>query len=248
VEGNRKMKKGASNPTETKTDNENSKLLALTQALADPLRLVILQHLMSGAMTVSELIALTGESQSKVSNHLAILRESGLVKTTRQGRQIIYELKDLAVGQLIESLSLVAGTVPAHIGKSPSLIKARTCYDHLAGQLGVQVLDSLIEKQAITLEPDQAVLRLGGNASTVFEALNIDLKAVAKEKRKFAYSCLDWTERRPHLGGALGAVIWVYFMEQGWAMRQPGTRALILTEKGQQGLKQWLDLDFGDAL
>jgi DNA-binding transcriptional ArsR family regulator len=243
-----KMKKGTNNLSETKADNANTKLYELTQALADPLRLVILQYLMSGAVTVSELIALTGESQSKVSNHLAILRESGLVKTTRQGRQIIYELKDLAVGQLIESLSLVAGTVPAHIWKSPSLIKARTCYDHLAGQLGVQVLEKLIEKQAIALEPDEAVLRFGANATKVFEAISIDLKAVAKEKRKLAYPCLDWTERRPHLGGALGAAIWVSFMEQGWAVRQPGTRALILTKAGQQGLKHWLDLDFGDAL
>jgi len=218
----------------------NNRLFELAQALADPLRLIILQHLMSGAATVSELVALTGEAQSKVSNHLALLRERELVIATRQGRQMVYELKDLAVGQLVESLTLVAGTVPAQIWKSQALIKARTCYDHLAGRLGVTILKGLVSKKALLVQEDGQMLELGPAAPELFGEIGINLREVAREKRKFAYNCLDWTERQPHLGGGLGAAIWVRFMEQGWVLRQPGSRALVLSPAGQQGVESWL--------
>src|SRR6266516_5532248 len=89
--------------------DQNNQLFTLAQALADPLRLGVLQHLMEGPATVSELQSLTGESQSKVSNHLAVLRESGLVRATREGRQMVYTLRYASVGQLVDSLTVVAG-------------------------------------------------------------------------------------------------------------------------------------------
>src|SRR5215469_18290877 len=116
--------------------SEAEHLAAVTQALADPLRLAMLQQLMGGPSSVSELVALTQSTQPNISNHLALLRARGLVRSARQGRQVVYELRDPSVAQLVEALSLVAGV---STGKSratrptPAVALARTCYDHLAG-------------------------------------------------------------------------------------------------------------------
>jgi DNA-binding transcriptional ArsR family regulator len=223
----------------------NTPVLELAQALADPLRLAILQSLMSGPATVSELMSLSGATQSNVSNHLALLRERGLVRATRQGRQMVYELRDASVGQLVESLAQVAGGAPSFVQKSAPLVRARTCYDHLAGRLGVALFDALVARGA--LHPpasSRGPLELGSNAAEVFGVLGIDLAAARRERRKFATACLDWTERRPHLGGALGAVLWARCVELGWVVRQPGTRAIILTDAGKQGLRDLLAVEF----
>src|ERR1041385_648613 len=128
--------------------SENKNLLKLLQALGDPVRLAVLQHLMGGSATVSELVAIAGASQPNVSNHLASLREQRLVKATRVGRQMVYELADASVAQLIEALSRVSGAPPPDI-KTPSVIQARTCYDHLAGKLGVALFDALVGHKAL---------------------------------------------------------------------------------------------------
>lgn len=222
----------------------NTPVLALAQALADPLRLLLLQHLIEGPATVSELVAATGEAQSKLSNHLAVLRERELVRAKREGRQVVYSLRDASVAQLIESLSAVAGQTPQKLWKSPQLVKARTCYDHLAGRLGVALFDALAARGA--LRPPAAPrepLETGPAAAEVFGALGIDLAAARRERRKFATACLDWTERRPHLGGALGAAVWAQCVERGWVVRQPGTRAIILTAAGKQALRDLLAIE-----
>lgn len=222
----------------------NETLVELAQALADPLRLLLLQHLMEGPATVSELMAVTGEAQSKLSNHLALLRERGLVRATRQGRQMVYELRDASVGQLVESLAQVAGGAPVFTQKSAPLVRARTCYDHLAGRLGVALFDALVARGALQ-SPTAArgPLEPGPAAAEVFGAFGIDLAALRRERRKFATACLDWTERRPHLGGALGAALWAQCVERGWVVRQPGTRAIILTDAGKQGLRDLLAVE-----
>lgn len=228
---------------------QNNMLVALAQALADPVRLAILQSLMSGPATVSELMALTGATQSNVSNHLALLRERGLVRATRQSRQMVYELRDASVGRLVESLAQVAGGAQATAQKSAPLVRARTCYDHLAGRLGVALFDALIERGALLPPAAQpGLLEPGPAAAEVFGAFGIDLAAARRERRKFATACLDWTERRPHLGGALGAALWARCVERGWVVRQPGTRAVILTDAGKQGLRDVLAVELkGDV-
>jgi DNA-binding transcriptional ArsR family regulator len=219
--------------------NENDQLFTLAQALADPLRLVILQHLMEGPATVSELQSLTGASQSKVSNHLALLRERDLVHATREGRQMIYSLRDASVGQLVESLTVVAGMVPTRLWKSPQLVAARTCYDHLAGRYGVALFDALLAQDAIK-QPEEmrGDVELGSKGPEIFEKLGLDLKALRRERRRFAFACPDWTERRPHLGGVLGAALWAQFVERGWVVKQQGTRAIIVTDLGKQKLRE----------
>lgn len=217
----------------------NETLVELAQALADPLRLLLLQHLMEGPATVSELVAVTGEAQSKLSNHLAVLRERGLVHAKRQGRQVEYTLRDASVAQLIESLSAVAGQVPQKLWKSPQLIEARTCYDHLAGRYGVAVLNTLVAQSALVLPttPDTEI-QPGQRFHETFAALGVDLASVRRERRRFALACLDWTERRPHLGGALGAALCSLFIKQGWVVKQQGTRAVIVTREGQSWFRE----------
>ena len=222
----------------------NEILVELAQALADPLRLLILQHLIEGPATVSELISVTGEAQSKLSNHLAVLRERELVRARREGRQMVYTLRDASVAQLIESLSVVAGKVPQKLWKSPQLVEARTCYDHLAGRYGVALLDALVARSAL-LPPGEprAEIQPGPLFQETFAELGIDLEAARRERRRFALACLDWTERRPHLGGALGAALWVQFVKQGWGVKQQGTRAVIVTREGQAWFQKRLGVE-----
>ncbi|HEX6778862.1 MAG TPA: metalloregulator ArsR/SmtB family transcription factor [Ktedonobacterales bacterium] len=228
----------------------NIPVLELAQALADPLRLAILQSLMSGPATVSELMSLSGATQSNVSNHLALLRERGLVRATRQGRQMVYELRDASVGQLVESLAQVAGAPPSPaVQTSAPLVRARTCYDHLAGRLGVALFDALVARGALqSPAAARGPLELGPAAAEVFGAFGIDLAALRRERRKFATACLDWTERRPHLGGALGAALWAECVARGWVVRQPDTRAIILTDAGEQGLRDLLAVELQERV
>lgn len=218
---------------------ESDQLVMLAQALADPLRLVVLQQLMAGPTTVSELQSLTGASQSNLSNHLALLRERNLVRATREGRHIVYSLRDASVGHLVEALTLVAGMVPDRLWKSPQLIAARTCYDHLAGRYGVALFDALLTLEAIK-EPGamHAEVELGARGEEVFGKLGLNLSALRRERRRFAFACPDWTERRPHLGGSLGASVWSACVERGWLVKQQGTRALIVTDLGKQLLRE----------
>src|SRR5437899_486889 len=131
----------------------NPRLLALTRALADPLRLAVLHRLMTGPATVSELMAVVGAEQSRLSNHLALLRERRLVRTTRQGRHVIYELHDAAVGTLVEALGQIGGAAPRTV-KSVAIAHARTCYDHLAGRLGVAMFKALVDRRAVKHQKD----------------------------------------------------------------------------------------------
>jgi DNA-binding transcriptional ArsR family regulator len=230
--------------------SERTSLVEVIQALADPLRLALLQQLMAGPGTVSELVALSGASQPNVSNHLALLRARGLVRTTRQGRASVYELRDATVAQLVESLVVLAGNgigISKTEGRTSAMLAAaRTCYDHLAGRLGVTLFDALVARGALAGPPNPGQpVELGPEAHAVFGALGIDLAAVRRARRRFATGCLDWTERRPHLGGALGAAIWAASTQRGWVAREPGGRALVVTDAGRRGFQEWLRIDVG---
>lgn len=246
----------------------HQRVVALTQALADPLRLDILRELMAGPATVSELTALTGATQPNISNHLALLRERGLVRATRAGRQMLYELRDPAVASLIEALAAVADAPQKRTPEraTPPLARARLCYDHLAGQVGVALFEALMARDALRLEFGQgsgqgsapvasragragpsAAVELGSAGATLFGDLGVTLAEVRREKRRFAYACVDWTERRPHLGGALGAAVCAAALAHGWVARQPGTRAVIITEAGWQALRERLGVELASA-
>ena len=214
----------------------------IAQAVADPVRFKILERLSDGPAAVSELVLLTGEAQSNVSNHLSVLRARGLVGATRLGRQRVYEVSDPAVGQLIESLVVVAGRRPAGVEITPSLAKARTCYDHLAGRLGVAIFDALVARRAVErpVARYRGPIGLGPAGPAVLGRLGIDVDEARRERRQLATACGDWTERRPHLGGALGAALWASALERGWVVRKPGGRIVVLTERGRRGFARHL--------
>ena len=228
----------------------------LAQALADPLRLTLLRHLMAGDATVAELMSISGASQSKVSNHLGLLRAQNLVASQRRGRLMIYRIADPTVARLIEALTVLAGEPPKLSRQVTPLAAARTCYDHLAGSLGVAVFDALVIADAITpppsngdpekLGPSGDVL-LGPNARDVFGRLGIDVEAAHESRRQFAYACRDWTERRFHLGGALGAAVYQGFTEAGWVAHGPERRQLQVTATGRSALQQLLGLSLNES-
>jgi DNA-binding transcriptional ArsR family regulator len=231
-----------------------SDILGVAQALADPIRLAIVQHLIGGPATVSQMVSTLGEAQSKVSNHLALLRQSGLVNPTRQGRQIVYDLRDASVATLVESLSAVGGASQQPTRKTAPLTNARTCYDHLAGRLGVAVFDALVSCGGIVapqLQPTAGqksqqgwlALELGPAAQEVFSRIDIDLEEARRERRKFATACLDWTERRPHLGGALGAELYIRCVERGWVVKRRGTRVVSVTPGGRRAFRRYLGVE-----
>ena len=229
---------------------DNSNLARIAWALSDPVRLSVLQILMEGPAAVAELVSATGASQPNVSNHLKVLRERGLVRSERVGRQSIYEIADASVAQLVESLTVVAGGPQDPLFGTGPMAEARTCYDHLAGKLGVGLYGALVEADALT--PTGAVrgdVRLGPAAQRVFGAIGVDVEKASAEaaRRRFAFACPDWTERTPHLGGALGAAVCGRFFGQGWVRREEGNRAVAITRKGKRAVRERLGLEVGES-
>lgn len=228
---------------------DDNRLFALTQALSDPIRLGVLQHLMAGAATVSELVSVTGTTQPNLSNHLLVLRQRGLVRGVKQGRHMLYEIKDPTVAQLIETLTVLAGGGPKPATKPSEVMKARTCYDHLAGQLGVRIFDALLARDAITAPQELrttssagSAIMLGPAGPEVFGGFGIDVGGFLKLRRQYGFACRDWTERRPHLGGKLGAALWARAIEAGWIMRHPSSRAVLVTPSGREVFAQRLGI------
>ena len=215
--------------------------LGVAVALADPLRLAVLHRLSEGPAAVMELVAVTKESQPKVSNHLAVLRRCGLVFAERRQRHAIYRLTGPAVAHLVESLAAVAG--PARQGgrPTPELAEARMCYDHLAGKLGVRLLEALLAARVLrAVDDSRGDFGMGSAGARLAARLGIDVEATARFRRRFAHACLDWTEQRYHLGGALGAAFCDCFLKRAWIVRRPQTRAVRLTPEGKRAIRSLL--------
>jgi len=226
--------------------------LRILSALADPTRYAVMQRLMAGPTTVSELVAVTGATQSNVSNHLALLRDAGLVTNARRGRQVAYALADHGVAGVIEALERASGS-GAGARAVPEIALARSCYDHLAGKLGVALFRALVARHAIRDVATAPVARkrraalgdvaLAPQARAVFGALDVDVDAVSATRRQFASACSDWTESQPHLGGALGAALQDRMLRAKWVARRPGTRALRVTREGARALRERFGID-----
>lgn len=206
--------------------------------LSDVSRAAMLMALMDGrAFTASELASRAGIGAPAASEHLARLVEGQFVTVTKQGRHRYFRLANGEIAQLIESLMAVASTGPSrHRPPGPAddaMRAARSCYDHIAGRLAISLLDGLAGRGLVALADD--VVALTPEGRTFFCDIGIDTSAVAGSKRPFCRCCLDWSERRPHLAGRLGAAILAQALERSWLTRVPESRALRLTEAGRRG-------------
>ena len=217
--------------------------------VGDPARANILTALMTGrALTASELAQEAGVTPQTASSHLAKLEAGGLIEPEKQGRHRYYRLTDPDVAGVLEGLAGLAaraGHMRVRTGpKDPALRRARICYDHLAGDLGVQMLDSM-RKQRLVRQRKQEIELTPEGARFMAKKLQIDAESIAHPRRPMCKACLDWSERRHHLAGTLGVAIMTRFTELKWAARDPatGSRIVNFTRNGE---KQFQAL-FGEA-
>jgi DNA-binding transcriptional ArsR family regulator len=219
-----------------------NRIAEVAAAVGDPARAAMLAALMDGrALTAAELAECATITPQTASGHLARLSSVGLIIAQKQGRHHYHRLASPEVAAMIESVMQIAGGVtltrpPRRLGpKDAALRAARTCYDHLAGDLGVRIADALRTSGAVEIAEDAAALTDRGRSR--MQALGI-LAADARSSRPICRPCLDWSERRPHLAGALGAAICAHALDQGWVRRRSGTRALDITPAGRLGFKR----------
>jgi DNA-binding transcriptional ArsR family regulator len=208
--------------------------------VGDPARSNMLSALMTGrALTASELAHQAGITPQTASSHLAKLEVGGLIELEKQGRHRYYRLTGPDVASVLEGLAGLAeraGHTRVRTGpKEPALRRARICYDHLAGDLGVQMLDSM-RKQKLVRQSKQAIELTGEGKRFMAQALQIDADMLAHPRRPVCKACLDWSERRHHLAGTLGAAVMSRFTELNWAARDsaPGSRVVNFTRTGEK--------------
>ena len=224
-------------------------LVAKVAALAgDPGRASMLNALMDGrALTATELSKIAGITPQTASGHLSRMIGVGLLSVEKQGRHRYYRLAAPSVAQMLESIMQVASELTPSskklaVGpKEAALRRARTCYDHLAGQLGVSIADALVRDGYVELTGDAGILTESGIARLA--ALGIDIAPLVARRTKrsgrvLCRPCLDWSERKPHLAGILGATICEHSVQQGWTRRLVGTRAVLVTPKGERAFRE----------
>jgi DNA-binding transcriptional ArsR family regulator len=215
--------------------------------IGDPSRANILVALLDGrALTATELAYAAGVTPQTTSGHLARLTEAHLLAVASQGRHRYYRLASARVAQMLEAVMSVAALELPPRRRPPSrgddaLRAARTCYDHLAGHLGVALADALAGHGHLVLTEDGGeVTELGADFLGGF---GIDLSGAGRRRRAFCRPCLDWTERRAHLGGALGAALTQRCFDLGWVARRRAGRAIAITRLGQRGFADTFAID-----
>ena len=210
----------------------------IAAAIGEPARARMLYHLARGhAHTSTELASVAEVSPSTASAHLQLLETRGLVRVFAQGRHRYYSLEGSQVAAALEALSVVAGGSPqAFTPNTPIHLRAaRTCYDHLAGALGVSLHDRFHALGWLSpLAGNDQNYSLTAKGTKGFEELGIDIEAARALRRRFAFACLDWSERRPHLGGALGAAVLKLALRQKWIVHDLDSRAVEVTPRGRR--------------
>jgi DNA-binding transcriptional ArsR family regulator len=218
----------------------------IAAAIGEPARARMLYSLADGlARTSTELSAIAGVTPSTASVHLQRLKDHDLVAVVAQGKHRYYTLGGPHVAAALEALSVVAGE---HRGRfvpnTPHALRAaRTCYDHIAGSLGVRLHDRFVAAGWLKTEKTSGTAYdLTADGSAALTALGIDVEAARAKRRRFAYACLDWSERRAHLGGALAAALLDVALRRRWVSREPGSRAISLTPSGRRDMARRLGL------
>lgn len=219
----------------------NARFAEVASLAGDPARAGMLHALMDGrALTASELARVARVTPQTASGHLARMAGAGLLQVEKQGRHRYHRLASPAVAQMIESIMQVASGLesmrPAPVTgpRDAALRNARTCYDHLAGHLGVALADALVTGGHVELAPDAGVVTDAGIA--LFSRIGIDVGALSagKPARVLCRACLDWSERRPHLAGSVGSALCALSFGEGWIRRIQGSRAVSITPKGRR--------------
>ena len=213
---------------------------AVAGLLADPARARMLDALLAGgALPAGELARHAGVTPPTASAHLRRLRQGGLLTVQAQGRHRYHRLAGPAVAEAIEALALIAPPLPVRSlrqsQRAEALRFARTCYDHLAGVVGVALTDSLLRSGALRPAAGRDY-RVTPRGERLLGGLGVDVGELRRRRRTFARGCLDWTERTPHLSGALGAALLERLLHLGWLACGRVPRGLVLTAAGRAGL------------
>jgi DNA-binding transcriptional ArsR family regulator len=232
-------------------------MFAEVAALAgDPGRAGMLHALMDGrALTASELARVAGIAPQTASGHLSRMTAIGLISVERQGRHRYHRLATPAVARMLESIMQVASDLEPPrkrftVGpRDAALRRARTCYDHLAGRLGVALADALVTQGHAEFTGDAGIVTATG--VRFLGRIGIDVAAIAPRRaggvgRVLCRPCLDWSERRPHLAGAIGAALCTHSFERGWTGRVAGTRAVEITPLGMRIFREQFGADLSD--
>jgi len=219
------------------------KLAEIGGVIGDPARAVILCALLDGRThSATELSLVAGVSPQTASWHLAKLSDGKLVAAERKGRNRYFRMASPLVVQALEAMMAVAitGSRPSRSHalseREQTLRNARTCYDHLAGRLGVALTEAFTRRKLIMLSEDGGLVTPRG--AKLLSGFGIDLSAMQKSKRPVCRSCLDWSEQKPHLAGAVGAALAERCFDLGWVQRLPNTRAVAIAPAGVEGFQE----------
>jgi DNA-binding transcriptional ArsR family regulator len=218
--------------------------------IADPTRAAILRALLPGRpLAAGELARLAGVSAATASFHLAKLLEGGMVVVAAQGRHRYYHLAGHEVAAALEALGLISPSLPVRTlrqsREAAALAEARTCYDHLAGRAGVELLDAMLRRGLLKERPSRGAddydstesrLEVTGAGAGTLGSFGLDVGAIRRSRRRFAGTCIDWTQRRGHLNGALAAAITTRLFEVGWIEQGQRGRSVRITKAGADGL------------
>ncbi|ATH93376.1 ArsR family transcriptional regulator [Bacillus glycinifermentans] len=217
--------------------NVTPNIAEVAKLITDPSRAAMLTALLDDRFyTASELAGFAGVKQQTASFHLAKLADADMVVSQKQGRHRYYRLKHAETARILETLLLAAP--PGEIrsfrqsAEDRAIRKARTCYDHLAGSLGVKLAEQLVSMDF--LKENEEAFTVTEKGASCFKELGVDVREVKRKRRSFCHRCLDWSERRYHLAGALGSALLDAFIRMGWIERRPLSRAVSITPKGEK--------------
>lgn len=231
----------------------NARFAEVAALVGDPARAAMLHALLDGrALTASELARVAGITPQTASGHLARMTDTGLMVVVKQGRHRYHRLASSAVARMMESIMCVAMDVQPQrvrltVGpREGALRAARTCYDHLAGRLAVALADAMFDRGYVEVTDEAGLVTASG--LRFLEGIGIDLDAAnagrgRRSRRVFCRPCLDWSERRPHLAGVVGAALSIHSFERGWVRRIDGSRALCITPGGQRAFRDHFGVD-----
>jgi DNA-binding transcriptional ArsR family regulator len=216
--------------------NADSDVSEIAAAIGEPARARMLYSLLDGhARTSTELAVVAKVSASTASVHLQRLTHKRLVKVRAQGKHRYYSLAGVSVAAALEALSVLAGgSRPAFVPNTPNRLRAaRTCYDHIAGTLGVALHDRFHALGWFSSGTgDNGAYDLTPSGTKALQALDVDIVSIRALRRRFAYACVDWSERRPHLGGAIGTAVLNLALKRRWVEQDLDSRALAVTKTG----------------